>query len=1287
MSAPSLTTVWTLLPNGYNDTGQLRLSALVSFRPKTADGNKTLISSFADLVDWPAVIKQSSWNVKFDNESEPRVATVMNTGTGVDSQLWQSLFPASTTFVKPDAFQDYSRNRIFSFGAHQISQVTRTLYKHVADGGKNDSLWDFYREVGTGTRRGQAAAYDNPISLADHGGNTDAYFFSDNGPYPERRESRPSPEKPQMSIPPDTALQFARGNLFYNRGRPPLDKPLQVPAWEPDLIEMLSALSSHPSILRKLGIVVDLIVDAPTSNQSSVTLITLNNTASRTSIGLTTATTLTDKVFRAVPLGEQSDISDNGLLKLESANFAIENIEIDGSMIKVSDFSSAPRQSPSDGNIPVLPALRSGGITVMRLQRDMYVLERINKQKDFNHSLLNANASLVLHADDLVRGYRVDVLHNKKWRSLCYRKGTVKVADAQPIDLPSLAAGATSTDQAEGYISSTSASAPLDPGEFRINVHEAVFGWDGWSLVASRPGRSISTDPNATAPKKTSNTSKPGPLLIDTTVSVYPGTLPKLRFGSSYQFRARVVDLAGNSIPLDENTPDDHISLPIVYKRWEPVTAPTVVMCAPCTEGESCEHLVIRSDGTGSAISYAEILNKNANNGVAYDAVCKRWIAPPKVSQHTAETHGMFDPIIGDVPTTKTVQRAYEVAKKESGTFLDTHALDTSIDPPVQKEQKDRAVITPPAGRDTGEIAPRGAALQPGQYVVHPNQPELPYLPDPIAYGFVLLNRSNNLASHDWRGTWPELRVDSVRLQEGPDEPPRFVSDGTGVTVFLRKGKMVSLEYASTMRQESLPYMDLFDEQTQSVDEVKGGKNPVFSPRRNITFVHAVQKPTTAPVINEFTANRGAEGETFVTIIGTIRGERDGDPIGNSTGSISAKATWSDIVDLPGTDPTAHVPSSASPFEVKVTYDEDIVPLSNLRHDFGDTKARTVTYDFYGATRYREYFPVNITKDSDLISIKGGQIQALILNSAKPPAPNVLYVVPTFRWISTPDGSRKRTGGGLRIYVNRPWYASGAGELLAVIIDSDPAKPTTIMGHDPIWASRRNAVHLFASDFVTDDPNAQPRILQYGSTTTALGYSPNFNAGRGLWYFDIEVSRSKSVVPMVRLALARLQPDSLPGLELSDSVYADFISPSPDRTCSVTKEGSNANVSVHGTFVRNAFTSNNSTVSGRTVTAQVESINVAHPEDDDLGWQSYGSAVELTMPFPLDPEDATLSFLTGKLPLPPQTGDLPKYRLAVRELEYFASDDDTQEGFGPVFIGGSPQSYRTRIVYACNMPL
>src|SRR5262249_3947516 len=121
-------------------------------------------------------------------------------------------------------------------------------------------------------------------------------------------------------------------------------------------------------------------------------------------------------------------------------------------------------------------------------------------------------------------------------------------------------------------------------------------------------------------------------------------------------------------------------------------------------------------------------------------------------------------------------------------------------------------------------------------------------------------------------------------------------------------------------------------------------------------------------------------------------------------------------------------------------------------------------------TRFREYFPTTITSDLGKITRKSLPQTLSILNSARPAAPKVLYVIPTFAWEpQTKDAWNfsRRVSGGLRVYLGRPWYSSGEDELLGAVLWGCPPPQhqksqsfevpealrsyVTQWGRDPIW--------------------------------------------------------------------------------------------------------------------------------------------------------------------------------------------------------------------------------------------
>src|SRR5207247_7563859 len=62
-------------------------------------------------------------------------------------------------------------------------------------------------------------------------------------------------------------------------------------------------------------------------------------------------------------------------------------------------------------------------------------------------------------------------------------------------------------------------------------------------------------------------------------------------------------------------------------------------------------------------------------------------------------------------------------------------------------------------------------------------------------------------------------------------------------------------------------------------------------------------------------------------------------------------------------------------------------------------------------------------------------IELDIPNSTRPDRPKPLYIVPLFEWKRNATGLKAvRRGTGLRVYMERPWFSSGAGELLGMTL-------------------------------------------------------------------------------------------------------------------------------------------------------------------------------------------------------------------------------------------------------------
>jgi hypothetical protein len=264
-----------------------------------------------------------------------------------------------------------------------------------------------------------------------------------------------------------------------------------------------------------------------------------------------------------------------------------------------------------------------------------------------------------------------------------------------------------------------------------------------------------------------------------------------------------------------------------------------------------------------------------------------------------------------------------------------------------------------------------------------------------------------------------------------------------------------------------------------------------------------------------------------------------------------------------------------------------------------------------------------------------------------------------------------RKGGGLRIYMDRPWFSSGQDEILAVLLQPSgvAVSPATLpfvsrWGRDPIWDSKANG-NLDATKFLNAKGPAQSLLLQeIPQTVLALPFDVEFSQERNMWFCDIVMDPGDTYTPFVSLAVARYQPYSLGGCELSPMVRADFSQLLPDRTVSFAARPSAVSVTVTGAIADNllgelteAFQPGPAPPIGRlkapranTFTARLEQRMAGSV--GDLGWQTIqGSSMTLTGSLPLNSKIGTWN---GILALPVANG--LQRRLVVEESEMFLED-------------------------------
>jgi hypothetical protein len=1392
--------MWTALPNGITGEAsnrRLRLSVFVSPRLR-GDTDEVKLSQFPDLLDWPSHLQSNRVAFFVQVNNGPRVPASI-TSPPPASDLWTALF-APDAIVRSHRFDEWTRRPIASYPAAALKQHVKKSYQTVCDKSPHQpathetirTAFPFLHSafspppdkpplVMTEALTPQTIHAQQADNLFRIRANTNLSANITRAVTSARQLARINGPEVFTEVIPNTGVptsHFAQLAVFHHR--PPEGPSVSEPS-RLDFHEALSAVGDYPELLRRLGLVIDLELPAgdfpqSTSGRFPARLLQVipifSNTLSspEPSYSPFTAYVLeADRFFLPAPSPPAEGTASEavvGFLDLQSpGQFEAIQLDLDGAALKAihmvaGQASTSPTKVTDEATELVgIPALRTSGVWVARSDYARLLHRRFNASQS-NNALLESEPPqpATLFAEDLTRGYRVDVFDSRSrdWHSLMRRRGRYSFKSHQ--------SGRLTLEIADEGTVHPALTQPLDdkggPPEStsQLYIHESLFHWQGWSLAAPRVGKTITSK----GPQIVTSTAPPEGFPLEVSFTAEPHSLPHLRFGTHYQFRARTVDLAGNSLSLkDADQLLEFLPLlgrpaPVLpaelneftYRRFEPVISPVLVPLEQSSEGESHEHLVIRSNRDQNATVYAEQLTALVASRTRYRGINERHLVPPKTSLWMAETCGRLDDALS-VPANESPDEFEE-------RLAQTYRL---------------------ASREDGRLNEKG----------HPEaQLRLPYLPDPLSRGAALFGLpgvpAGKTAQVDGNGNlilatsllpakasslgsftqipfgsasnWPDLLPFRLQVVEAEASISILGWDPKSrvLTVPLKKAETATIRLSSFINQEDLEILGIWKwmidlnasqglppPDAGTVQTALAGAFWMLTPFREITLVHAVQQPLEEPKFEflELFPNEMFTTVTFALLLGEIKVH------GNSTMKLDLLARWEDPIDLidePGPRTVnSHAHVCELPIElpgrkaieseidltkiseplpqpdqllrvmlmvrpgVRYVPDKSAVQFGGIRHEFGDTKHHKVRYQAVATTRFREYFPAEITSKVDNLTRSSDEVLIDIPNTARPPAPKVLYVIPTFGWRKTDNAAtgvkvHQRIGGGLRVYLDRPWFASGEDERLGVLISDPGTTPTgflesylTHWGRDPIWESGSTLNPPAPAHFKNASESASGLTLDEiagPQPVSVVGHAVNFDEVRKLWFCDIEIDLGQTYFPFVRLALARYQPHSIPTAHLSRVVIADFVQLAPDRTVTISPVQGNPDtftINVSGlTYQSNAWTTapleadNARRLETMTLNTNFTILNDPQPPvrpalvrieverrrpgtKDEAGWeltdlQSHVSNAVLAGQ-PLTPDTP---LWTGQVSLP-KNRTPGQFRIVVKEFEHLPTDQRDQQ--------------------------
>lgn len=1312
---PDQSIMWTVLPRG-GDSRRVRFTVHVAPRLRT-DGKDGSLRDFPDWTDWPATLAGASFRLRFPETG----ATPARLVSAPDSARWAALF-APTTTVLGHSFADHSRRLIRSYPVgHVLSFLADRWGRFGATAVDSPPPYDeLVSEDGFGAIGFEEVTVGSPGKSG----------------YGRRREITEGLEDTLRSgrairfIPGEArsadglARAFLQVDRFHQRdGKPGTGALPAQPRQHLDFHQAVAGTREYRQLQRLLGLVLEFEVTDP----AAVALLTgasrrtwaslevvwspkLPSGGAQVDVLPRTRCQIGGNRFEAAPRDDETSDTAHGMLRVgNQERFLVLPVDPDGGALLSRQFADTvtrsrmvtggPRDKRSYAGADrfALPALRSAGLSVARLGRAAALSGALGRAAEANSAAYDAQgtpraAVLDLFAEDLVRGERWDVrdMSGTTWRSLMAREGEyVFHRDGRSVAV---------TEEGQVTVAPTTSA---DAKDTDLYLGESLMRWNGWSLAVGRIGRALQRNGGMAENPPAQDPDFP----VTTHFSVPRGSLARLRFGRGYRFRARAVDLGGDSTDFTEGelfaNEAELQTATVVHRRFEPVPGPEVLARAPHTPGESARRVVIRSEnGTDTKAQPSQ-----------------RHVMPPRAAQALAEQHGL----------------------------LDSDATGHPLRPDLY------AIL---ASRDAARLedlpaARQGAAPHEDSWYFDTDSLPVPYLPDPLARKFLIrgLPGTTTAMTAPAVSTWPEAQ--SLRLKVARTaKTSGWTWSGRELEIRLAPGHEYVLHLSSRFDAGDLADMGVWKwiedwvtawnsshpgSRRISLDSLRetaaDGRHPMLSPAHRVTAVHAVRTPLQQPNVKNLTAPDRPAGATAVHLGGTILLDR------RTTGSLDVLATWQQPVDNgPGTpDPVTPRTFKATPLAERVARNPDPDPgpdeiTVDAPHDFDDTRHRVVTYTALATSRYIDHFreetAVRLDKGKAtlppceastlkvweagsgrmLTSAPPGSIDPAtatgdyaydpatrlltrtangsleddteltvslvapgihqesepeirnILSTARPTPPVVRQVVPLFHWDRPAKGQSRRRGNAVRVYLERPWWSSGPGERLGVVVAAGTSEPpeglrnfVTASGADPSAVSTVVTPWPRLDSFPGATATAAAVTLsEYRDVAVSVaGHPVAFDRDRDLWYCDIELRTSAGLppaswFPFLRLALVRYQPDSLVDCSVSKVVQAPMAQLAPERTAGVTRSGNTLTVTVAGP----AYTRTSRDTSRPTIRAAVEQAAPPIP-DPHLRWLDISpSAVTLTAT-----GAAAGTTWTGTVPVPAGPfGDAP-LRLRLMETE------------------------------------
>lgn len=1087
----SQTFIFVALPNGLDVKGNLKLSVYLT--PRLDDG--ATLAAFPDMLAWPQLIQ--SHGLKFQISSGAKNATVAVDTSVLRPDIWQTIF-APDTFVEAYQFPTLADSLFVSYPTRQALGYLKYAYQSfslplsqedVREGAfrvfnslsfRNGTRSNLARDMAEQRLKmwNQQQAFTNGGAIP--GTVATVYGGTTNPDGVPTTLTQPDPTSTH-----DMITRFA---LFHNiikaPNRPPLPTPPNGFKKTLDFHRALTALNSYPSLLRALGLVFDLEIPSSLCPNSPSAGVYGSVAVSKVIPGfkwkITPSFSLTptsywrdSSSFCAAPSAEPAAQTAGdypagdvfkGFLAMSPQNFFLSQVDLDGALMKALGLADNVANLLVTDNIEAidqtLPSLRSAGISLIADGNGLRLLQSILNNQSFNDTL-SSNNPTPYNAQDLVRGYRIDIWSSrtKRWHSLHSRTATYKFGAQAQIVMQAQEEGFTQLAVAQPADDPTrkpdqySIKNDLPQPAQNVYIHERVARWNGWSLSVSRPVKPLnrSPDPSKALDSDSTLDAPVTPFKMVSSFAVSPGSLPELRFGANYRLRARSVDLAGNSVPVTTSVSNLFAApangVQMKYLRFEPVVSPLLALRQPASSGSSLARMVIRSHNSDLSLD-SQVTSETDD----------RHVAPPRVAERLVEEHGLLDSqgkLVGNAAMYQfiTERDAYQLPTQNKVPVVPGNSLTVAYFPdPFARGAAFRNLPNTPSDTN-GRSGNSGL-----KYTT---------LPDVDA-------RSGSVTYIDFGiNPWPDASSFRVVLAEGGGTP-QWDSGSRVLTVYLQKASLVTVPLSCYLSPDDLELMGVWgwlreyfeaielsalttsgdynfaitsDDIAEFTRLVLEGGYPMITPSLSLTLVHAVQQPLGEPTFIQLPVVHDELSPIFASAL-----RNNFTPItawrsvglheavllggmqinGASSSKIDIHSRWLEVTDNPALPaPTESVASqlietidlsdlTAGPLYSDATDtrmvavyipEVDVLWFSGPQDTLGGVNNPSTTVPAapihrFDDTRHRwiEYTAVATSRFQEYFlagldfTRTGPTLIVDVPSSARPTIPDIAYVVPTFGW-------------------------------------------------------------------------------------------------------------------------------------------------------------------------------------------------------------------------------------------------------------------------------------------------